>query len=425
MTNEPSSHLQRAAHHQESAPEHPPISGRHASVWLVVAGIVVVAFAVFGILKRHHQSEVLAETTTQAAPPAVIAASPQLGAPVDAFVLPGNVTAYSDSPIYARTSGYLEKWYFDIGAKVKKGALLAVISTPELDQQVAQAQADLVTAQTNAGNAKVQAERYKGLVTSDAVSRLDTDTLVTQAAATSSAVKSAQANLDRLKKLQSFEKIYAPFDGVVTARGVDVGQLITEGSANELFHMQALQTLRVYTNVPEVYTASIKRGEKIQMTFAQYPGRTFEGTLVRTADAIDPANRTLLVEIDVDNRKGQLLPGSLAQVHFKAPTPSQTFVVPASALIFRREGLRIGTVIHGDVAHLVPITIGQDNGATVVVISGLSASDRVIQDPPDSLIEGQKVSVETPAQNAQLRGAPSGSQAPGQASDQQKANGGR
>jgi RND family efflux transporter MFP subunit len=423
MTNEASSQPQ--PHHQESAPEHPPISGRHASAWLIVTGVAVIAFAVFGIWKRHHQGEVLADTTTQSAPPAVIVAPPQRGAPVDAFVLPGNVTAYSDSPIYARTSGYLDKWYYDIGARVKKGALLAVISTPELDQQVTQAQADLNTAETNAGNAKVQAERYQGLVKSDAVSRLDTDTLVTQAAATSSAVKSAQANLDRLKQLQSFEKIYAPFDGVVTARGVDVGQLITEGSANELFHMQALQTLRVYTNVPEVYTASIKRGEKIQMTFPQYPGRTFEGTLVRTADAIDPANRTLLVEVDVDNRKGELLPGSLAQVHFRAPTPSQTFIVPASSLIFRREGLRIGTVINGDVAHMIPITIGQDNGATVVVISGLRASDRVIQDPPDSLIEGEKLTVETPQQNEQLRNGSGGIQTPGEPGDQKKSDGGK
>lgn len=425
MTHEASSQPQPRPHDHESAPEHPAISGRHASAWLIVAAIAVVAFAVFGIWQRHHHNEVLAKTTTQTAAPVVIAAPPERGNPVDTFVLPGNVTAYSDSPIYARTSGYLEKWYYDIGAKVKKGALLAVISTPELDQQVAQAQADLVTAQTNAGNAKVQAERYQGLVKADAVSRLDTDTLVTQAAATSSAVKSAQANLDRLKQLQSFEKIYAPFDGVVTARGVDVGQLITEGSANELFHMQALQTLRVYTNVPELYTASIKRGEKIQMTFPQYPGRTFEGTLVRTADAIDPVNRTLLVEVDVDNRKGELLPGSLAQVHFGAPASSETFIVPASSLIFRREGLRIGTVINGDVAHLIPITIGQDNGATVVVISGLHANDRVIQDPPDSLIEGEKLSVETPQQNAQLRKSSGGIQASGEPAGLQKSDGGK
>ena len=384
----------------ESAPEHPPASGRKASLTLIVLAIVVAALAIFGILKRHRNEQVLAETTQETAAPTVIAMPAKSGAPVDTFVLPGNVTAYTDSPIYARTSGYLVKWYYDIGARVKKGALLAEISTPELDQQVEQAQADLITAETNAGNANVQAERYKGLVTSSAVSQLDTDTLVTQAASTSSAVKSAKANLERLKQLQIFEKLYAPFDGVVTARGVDTGQLINQGAANEIFHMQALQILRVYTNVPEVYTTSIKHGEKIELTFPEYPGRQFTGTLVRTADAIDPTNRTLLVEIDVDNRKGELMPGSLAQVHFKAASVGQTFIVPAAALIFRRDGLRVGTVVNGNIAHLVPITIGDDDGATVKVIAGLSASDNVIQDPPDSIIEGQQLYVENPNQRS-------------------------
>jgi RND family efflux transporter MFP subunit len=404
MTNEHPAQPQpepRSAHHgdHESAPDHPPASKRGTSVALVIVAIAVVAYGVFGILKRHHNDEVLARTTQETAAPSVIALAPRPGAPVSMIVLPGNVTAFTDAPLYARTNGYLVRWYYDIGSKVKKGALLADIATPELDQQVAQAEADLATSEATAGNAKSQAERYKGLVTSDAVSKQDTETLVTQAASTSSAVKSAQANLARLKQLQSFEKIYAPFDGVITARGVDTGQLITEGSAAELFHMQSLQTLRVYTNVPEVYTSTVKRGEKISLTFPQYPGRTFEGTLVRTADAIDPANRTLLVEVDVDNRGGELMPGSLAQVQFNTPSLGQTFIVPASALIFRREGMRVGTVVSqngADVARLVPITIGQDDGATVQVITGINANDRVIQDPPDSLIDGQKVRVETP-----------------------------
>jgi RND family efflux transporter MFP subunit len=401
MTNEPHSRPQANAAHaaddHQSAPEHPPISGRKASLALVIVGIAVVALAGFGIWKRHHDNTVLAETTQENAPPAVIAIEPRPGAPVNTFTLPGNVTAYSDAPLYARTSGYLVHWYYDIGAKVKKGALLAEIATPELDQQVVQAEADLATAVANATNAKAQADRYSGLVTSDAVSRFDTDNLVTQAASTSTAVQSAKANLERLKQLQGFEKLYAPFDGVVTARAVDTGQLINAGPTAELFHMQALQTLRVYTNVPEVYSEGIRRGEKIALSFLQYPGRTFEGTLVRTADAIDPTNRTLLVEIDLDNRKGELMPGSLAQVHFKANAVGQTFIVPASALIFRHEGLRVATVVNGDIAHLLPITIGEDDGATVEVVSGLRANDRVIQDPPDSIIEGEKLSVEKPA----------------------------
>ena len=384
------------AHNHESAPDHAAVSGRGTAITVGVLLIVVAVLAVYGVWQRHRTSEVLAQTTNELAAPTVIALPAKPGAPVDSFVLPGNVTAFSDAPIYARTSGYLTKWYYDIGARVKQGALLAEIATPELDQQLAQAQADLVTAQTNAKNAHVQADRYKDLVTSDAVSKFDTDTFVTQEASTASAVKSAQANVQRLKELQSFEKVYVPFDGVITARSVDVGQLITAGSggtgsSGELFHIQAVHTLRVYTNVPQVYTPGIKKGEKIDLTFPEHPGKTFEGTLVRTADAIDPVNRTLLVEVDVDNRKGELTSGSLAQVHLKTPSQGQTFIVPASALIFRREGMRVGLVGDSNVAHLVPVTIGEDDGATVQVIAGLKAEDKVIQDPPDSLIEGEAV----------------------------------
>jgi RND family efflux transporter MFP subunit len=397
----------RSSQDHESAPEHKAVSGRGAVVGVAIVLIAIVALAIYGIWKRHHNDEVLADTTQRLSAPSVIAIPPRPGAPVDTFVLPGNVSAYTDSPIYARTSGYLSKWYFDIGARVKKGALLAEIAAPEVDQQLAQAEADLITAQTNAGNAKTQADRYKGLVTSDAVSQQDTDTFVTQAASTSSAVRSAQANVQRLKELQGFEKVYAPFDGVVTARGVDIGQLINEGAANELFHLQALETLRVYTNVPQVYTGAIRLGEKIDLGFPEHPGQLFQGKLVRTAKAIDPVNRTLLVEIDIDNRKGELMPGSLAQVHFRTAAVGQTFVIPVSALIFRHEGLRVATVGSNDVAHLVPIVIGQDNGATVEVISGLNANDRVIQDPPDSIIEGEKLYVESPSQNAnQQNGGP-------------------
>jgi len=382
-----------AAHNHESAPEQAAISPRLALLGITVVVVATVLLAAFGILRRSHEATVLAERTNQLAAPSVIAAAPKPGAPVDNFVLPGNVTAYTDSPIYARTSGYLTRWYFDIGAKVKKGALLAEISTPEIDQQLAQAQADLATAQANANNARIQADRYSGLVKSNAVSRQDTDTFVNLAASTAAQVRSAQANVQRLRDLQSFEKVYAPFDGVVTARNIDTGQLIDPGAAKELFRLQAIQTLRVYANLPEFYSQSVKHGDKIDLTFAEHPGKTFPGTLVRTADAIDPASRTLLVEIDVNNRAGDLMPGSLAQVHFKTPPASPTFVVPVSALIFRKEGLRIATVVNGDQAHLTAVAIGEDDGANVQIVTGLSAADRVIQDPPDSLIEGEKVFV--------------------------------
>jgi RND family efflux transporter MFP subunit len=397
MTNESGNNPQppsHSGHELTSAPDQKPIAPGKALIGVALVLVVAVLLGVWGVISRRSAETVLANNTQELAPPSVITAAPKPGAPVDSYLLPGNVTAYTDAPIYARTSGYLTKWYYDIGAKVKKGALLAEIATPELDQQLAQAEADLTTAQASAGNAKAQADRYTDLVKSDAVSRQDTETFNTQAATTSSAVKSAQANVQRIKELQSFEKIYAPFDGVVTARNIDTGQLITEGGANELFHLQAIQTLRVYTNLPQLYSQSVKPGSKIDITFAERPDTIYHGTLVRTSDSIDPTSRTLLVEIDVDNRAGELLPGSLAQVHFKNTVSSTSFIVPSAALMFRKEGMRVGTVVNGNVAHLVPVLIGEDDGATVQIVSGIGAADKVIQDPPDSLIEGEKVYVE-------------------------------
>jgi len=400
MTEEPHPNPQAVPSH-DAAPEQSSIPPRKVLVGAAVVLLILAVLAVTGILRRMHASSILAERTDALAAPFVTVAPAKPGAPVDTFALPGNVTAFTDSPIYARTDGYLLHWYFDIGARVKKGDLLAVIDTPELDKQVVQAESDLATAEANANIARIQAARYSGLVKSDAVSQQATDTFVSQAAATASAVKSAQANLQRLRELQSFENIYAPFDGVVTARAVDTGQLISSGSGQsagtELFHMQALETLRVYTNVPQLYSQSLKHGMKIGLTFPEHPGKTYEGTLVRTADAIDPTSRTLLAEVDVDNRSRELMPGALAQVHFKTPRVGPTFIVPAAALVFRREGLQVGTVINGNVAHLVPVVIGEDDGASVQIVSGLNSGDQVIQDPPDSLIDGEKVTVVKPA----------------------------
>jgi RND family efflux transporter MFP subunit len=387
------------AHDHETAPEQEAIRPAMALIGVAVVLLAAIALGGFGVWHRMTADKVLADSTVALAAPSVIALPAQPGAPSDSFVLPGNVSAYTDSPIYARTSGYLTHWYYDIGARVKNGALLAEIATPEVDQQLRQAEADLNTAQANANNARIQADRYTGLVKTDAVSRQDTDTFVNQAAATAAAVRSAQANVQRLRELQSFEKVYAPFDGVVTARNIDTGQLIDPGAGKELFHLQAIQTLRVYANLPQIYSKNVKRGSTIDLTFAELPGRTFQGTLVRTSDSIDPASRTLLVEIDVDNRAGELLPGALAEVHFKAAPVGPTFIVPATAIIFRREGVRVSSVVDtasGPVAHMIPVVIGEDDGATVQIITGLSAGDRVIQNPPDSLIEGEKVFVESP-----------------------------
>jgi RND family efflux transporter MFP subunit len=396
-SNQGANQASPVVHDHVQTPDQQPIRGRTALVGVALVLLAAAALAGFGILHRLSADKVLARATDELAAPTVIVSVAKPGSPVDSFVLPGNVTAYTDSPIFARTSGYLTHWYFDIGARVKKGALLAEIATPEVDQQLRQAEADLTTAQATANNARLQAERYTGLVKTDAVSHQDTDTFVNLAAATAAAVKSAQANVQRLRDLQSFEKIYAPFDGVVTSRNVDTGQLIDPGAARELFHLQAIQTLRVYTNLPQIYSANVKAGAKIGLTFAEHAGKTYEGTLVRTADAIDPASRTLLVEIDVDNHGGELLPGSLAQVHFKTPAADPTLIVPAAALIFRKEGLRLGTVVNGGIAHLTAVVIGEDDGANVQIVTGLGPMDQVIQDPPDSLIEGEKVSVVTPA----------------------------
>ncbi|HTB98052.1 MAG TPA: efflux RND transporter periplasmic adaptor subunit [Terracidiphilus sp.] len=388
----------QAQNDHESAPEHERISPRKALIGVTLVLIAAVVLAILGILPRQSANAALKQHTEEMAPPSVIALAPKAGAPINDFVLPGNVTAYTDSPIYARTSGYLVRWYYDIGAHVKQGALLAEIATPELDQQLSQAEADLATSQATANNAKTQADRYSDLVKSNAVSQQDTDTFVNQAASTSSAVRSAQANVQRLKELQAFEKVYAPFDGVVTARNVDTGQLIDEGAARELFHVQALRVLRVYTNLPQVYAPAAKVGDKINVTFPERPTQNYQGTLVRTSDAMDPTSRTLLVEVDVPNKDGLLFPGSLAQVHFKTPAISQSFVIPVSALIFRREGMQVATVVNGNVAHLIPVIIGEDDGATVQIISGVGANDKVIQDPPDSIIEGEKVAPETSQQ---------------------------
>lgn len=381
-----------------SAPSSIPPRRALAGASLLAA--VLVVLAALGIFARLHRQTVLASRTRALAAPTVTVAQPRTGAPVNNFVLPGNVTAYTDSPIYARTSGYLTRWYFDIGSRVKKGALLATISAPEIDQQLAQAKADLATAQAQANIAHIQAQRYSGLVKSNAVSRQETDTFVNQAAATSAAVRSAQANVNRLRQLQSYERIYAPFDGVLTARTVDTGQLIDSGAGHELFHLQAIQTLRVYANLPQIYSQTVQRGMKIDLTFAEHAGKTYQGTLVRTADAIDPVSRTLLVEVDVDNKAGDLLPGALAQVHFKTPSAGPTLLIPSTALIFRKEGLSVGVVGSGSRAHLSRVVIGEDDGATVQIVGGLNPSDQVIQDPPDSLLEGQAVTVAHPGSSA-------------------------
>jgi RND family efflux transporter MFP subunit len=398
-------------HEADTAGRQRPITARSGVLGVAVLFAVAVVIAASGIIPRMHAGKVLAADTNALAAPDVVASVAQPGSPVLDIVLPGNIYAYTDSPIYSRTDGYLQKWYFDIGAHVHKCDLLAVISTPEIDQQLAQAQAELATAKTNAGIALVTASRYQELLPSAAVSKQETDTANSTSEASKSTVQSSQANVQRLEKLQSFEKIYAPFDGVVTARNVDIGQLITSGSngggASQLFHMAAVNTLRIYVAVPQAYGDATKPGMMVDLTFNEYPGKKFPARVVRTSGYVDPTSRTLLVEVDYDNRKELLTPGSYTEVHFHLKSGVPTLTVPASALMFRSEGLRVGTVEKSSdgstVAKLVPVILGDDDGRVVQVVHGLTSSSQVIQNPPDSLVDDEPVQVVKPQSQPQTQ----------------------
>jgi RND family efflux transporter MFP subunit len=376
--------------------------------WLALLALLAALALILGaVLPRIQARANLRKETDEMAVPAVAVVKPKRAAPAAELVLPANVQAFTDSPIYARTNGYLKRWYADIGAHVKAGQLLAEIETPEIDQQLRQARADLGTAQANLRLAQITAERYAGLLKTDSVSKQEADNAEGDYAAKKAAMEAADANVKRLEELQSFEKIYAPFQGIITARNTDIGALIDSGSSGgtrtELFHIAQPNRLRVYVNVPEAYSQSAKPGLKAVLTVPEYPGRRFEGTLVRTADAIDLATRTLLVEIEVNNPTGTLLSGAYAQVHFDLPTVSSAYILPVNTLLFRSEGLRVAAVSNGH-AELKPITIGHDFGSEVEVVAGLAGDESIVVNPPDSLVSGEAVRV---TQQANGGGVPS------------------
>ncbi|HXY03416.1 MAG TPA: efflux RND transporter periplasmic adaptor subunit [Terriglobales bacterium] len=369
--------------------------------WIAVLAIAAAVLVIVGgIVPRKRAEARLADETQQMAVPTVSVVRPKRAAPADEVVLPANVQAYIDSPIYSRTNGYLKKWYVDIGGHVRQGQLLAEIETPEVDQQLRQARSDLQTAEANLNLAEITYNRYEGLLKTDSVSKQDADNAAGNFAAQKATVQAAQANVKRLEELQSFEKIYAPFDGVITARNTDIGALIDSGSSGgvrtELFHVAQPDKLRVYVNVPEVYAASTKPGLSADLVVPEFPGRRFPGTLVRTANAIEQTTRTLLVEIRVDNPTGALFSGAYAEAHFKIPTAGSSFILPVNTLLFRSEGLRVAAVDNNSHAELKPITIGHDYGTEVEIVAGLNGDETIIVNPPDSIVSGEAVRVVSP-----------------------------
>jgi RND family efflux transporter MFP subunit len=394
-------------------------------VGLLILALAIVAGIVFwGINARIQTAAAVKETTQQLAIPDVSVVHPKPGAVKDEVILPGNVQAFTDSPIYARSSGYLKQWFVDIGGRVKAGQQLAIIEAPELDQQVTQAKATIQQAQAaldqaianeqqgkaNEELARVNADRWKNLVAKGAVSRQENDQYQAQyqaqaanlnaleqaIAAARSNIAADQANLGRLQEMQAYEIVKAPFDGIVTARNIDVGALINAGNggpAQELFHMASTAKLRVYVSIPQADSRAAVAGLKCYLTLTEFPGRKFPGELVRTSGAIDQTTRTLLTEVDVDNGAGELRPGAYAEVHLMIPEGSRSLIVPVSVLMFRSEGLRVGVVRDGNKAELVPIILGKDYGNEVEVVSGLGENDLVIANPPDSLASGATVQV--------------------------------
>lgn len=374
-------------------------SGRRSRRGWLIALAIFLAFAallVSGILQRVHTSAALRTETAQMAVPTVSIVSPQRAAPSQEIVLPGNVQPYVTAPIFSRTNGYLQAWYFDIGAHVKKGQLLAVIATPEVDQQLGQSRSNLSTAQANLRLAEITKNRYEDLLKTHAVSQQDVDNTVGTYNANKSIVEADQANVKQLEALQSFEKIYAPFDGIITARNTDVGALVDSGSGGgvktDLFHLSQVDRLRVYVNVPEEYSQATTSGLTAELTLSEFPGTAFTGKLVRTSQAINYETRTLLAEVDVTNPTGKLLSGSYAEVHFKVPGKVSTYILPTETLLFRKEGLRIA-VVKDNKAQLLPVTPGRDFGDTIEIVSGLQGNESVIVSPPDSVVNGEKVQI--------------------------------
>jgi RND family efflux transporter MFP subunit len=372
--------------------------GRKVRRYAVILVIIAVVLGVWGIVSRLSTRSELRKTSTQDALPTVVTAKPQWSGAGDELVLPGIVQAYIESPIFARTSGYLKAWHTDIGAKVHKGDLLAEIETPEVDKQLAQARADLATAQANLAISLITNERWQGLLKTQAVSIQDADNRAADAAAKKTSMESAQQNVARLNDLESFKRVIAPFEGVVTARNTDVGYLINAGQSpgTELFRLADIHRLRIYAQVPEAYAASTATGLKAELHFAERPGVTYAADTIRTSNALDPTARTLQVELQLDNREFQLFPGSYTEIHFKLPASTQTLRLPSNTVLFRGKSLQVAVVGRDQTIKLKNIDQGRDFGKTIEVLHGLDPDDAVVVNPPDSIEDGMKVRLAPP-----------------------------
>jgi RND family efflux transporter MFP subunit len=382
---------------QQAVP--PPKKSSNAWRGLLVVAVLGLAalgyFIVTGLHARAEAKSNLERNTLALSVPTVAVIHPKIIAGAEEVVLPGNMQAFKDTPVWARASGYLKSWHVDIGTHVQKGQLLAEIEAPEVDQQLQAAREQLATDEANLKLAEITADRYTGLLKQDSIAKQDVDTAVQNEKARAATVNASGANVKRLEQMVAYEKVYAPFDGVITARNIDVGALINAGAnapGKELFHIASNATLRVYVSVPEAYSRAAKPGVSAYLTLNEFPGRQFHGTIARNADAIDMSSRTLLVEVDVKNPTGELLPGSYTSVHLKLPSKIEAVTVPSNALLFRAEGLQVALVRNGQTA-LVPVIMGRDYGDAVEIVNGIKPDDPVIVNPSDSIVSGEKVQV--------------------------------
>jgi len=370
----------------------------------IIAAVIALAIAIFGVGSRMLSESTLADKTDREAVPTVAVLTAKQGTTDQTLTLPGDIQAYFEAPIFARVSGYLKEWDQDIGAHVKAGQLLAEIDTPDLDQQLNQAKADLAAAQSNENLAELTSKRWQVLVKKDAVSQQDADEKAGDAQSKQATVVAAQANVERLMALEAFKRIVAPFDGVVTARETDVGALINAGSGTgpELFRVADVHEMRIYVRVPQALSGDLVAGQTAELHLPQRPNQTFKATVATTSHAINQASRTLLVELHADNPNGDLQPGTYAEVHFKLPDSPDTLRLPTSALLFREDGLKVATVGPGDKVILKPVSVGRDLGTEVEIASGLAAADRVINSPSDSVAEGDVVRPAEPTKAAEV-----------------------